>query len=104
MRNCTCKFARGWNISEGDAEVAKVLVRAIVHRGQVLPLLNWPSKVNLAKVVVMMVVVMMMMMMVVVVVMMVMLIFCLVEWQLELAGLVGRRKSGEIGKLTKISG
>ena len=44
------------------------------------------------------------MMMMVVVMVVVMLIFCLVEWQLELAGLVGRRKSGEIGKLTKISG
>merc|ERR1719234_3051634 len=63
LQHSHCEFSRRGDISEGDAEVAEVLVGPIVHWSQVLPLLNWPSKVNL------------------------------VERQLELAGLIRRRKS-----------
>ena len=49
LRSRTCEFSRGGYISEGDAEVSKVLVGTVVDRGQVLPLLHRAGKVNLAR-------------------------------------------------------
>ncbi len=42
----TCEFSRGWHVSEREAEVAQVLVAAIVDRSQVLPLLDRRGKVH----------------------------------------------------------
>ena len=45
----TGQFARGWDISQGQAKISKILVRSIVHGSQVLPLLHRASKVDLVE-------------------------------------------------------
>ena len=42
----TREFSRARDVSEGEAEVPEVLVAAVVHRGQVLPLLHGASQIN----------------------------------------------------------
>ena len=42
----TREFSRAGDVSERETEVAEVLVAAVVHRGQVLPLLNRSGQVD----------------------------------------------------------
>ena len=42
----TREFPRARDVSEGEAEVPEVLVAAVVHRGQVLPLLHGAGEVH----------------------------------------------------------
>ena len=42
----TGEFSRARDVSEREAEVSEVLVAAVVHRGQVLPLLNGAGQVH----------------------------------------------------------
>lgn len=45
----TGELARRWHVSEGDAEISKILVGPVVHGGQVLPLLDRAGEVHLVQ-------------------------------------------------------